>query len=153
MNRDGNHRIQRLRIASRLLEDAEQLGLHDVKKWVSVEEAQNFIDRERWIAFEGIDESDKICGVGAIGVEEEGRLWIELIVVSDMKRRMGIASSIVEQMIEWGMKNQYRAIFVDVDDDNQPALNFYKSMGFKNAGRIFEYYYDSSAAVVLMKRL
>ncbi len=153
MKGENKFRIERSKFASTLLKTAQELGLHDVMKWVSIDEAQNFIDRERWIAFQAVNDSDQPMGVGAIGIEEEGRLWIELLVVSDENRRKGIATALVNKMVDWGIKNIHRAIFVDVDDDNHPALRFYKSLGFENAGRIFEYYYDSSAAVILMKRL
>jgi ribosomal protein S18 acetylase RimI-like enzyme len=152
MSEESIFRIERLNAATLLLDKAEQLGLHDVMKWVSVEEAQNFLERERWIAFHAIDETDESQGVGAVGVEEEGRLWIELLVVSEKNRRKGVATALVNAIVEWGIRNNFRAIFVDVDDDNHPAIKFYKSLGFDNAGRIFEYYYDSSAATILLKR-
>ncbi|MHA1908231.1 MAG: GNAT family N-acetyltransferase [Candidatus Thorarchaeota archaeon] len=153
MIRESDFQIEQLKIASLLLENAVHMGLHDVMKWVSIEEAQYYLDRERWIAFQATDETGKPFGVGAIGIEEEGRLWIELLVVSGKKRRMGVASSLINKMIDWGTENEFRALFVDVDDDNHPAIKFYKALGFENAGRIFEYYYDSSAATIMIKRL
>ena len=154
----GRLRIERANSAATLLDLAFSMGLHDIQKWVRIDDAQRFIDHEKWITFiaSELDPNGNAsipCGVVAIGVEEEGRLWIELIAVDEKYRRQGIATAMIEGLVQWGKTNKYRALFVDVDDDNHVALQFYQATGFSEAGRISEYYYDASAALVLLKRL
>jgi len=154
----GRLRIERTNSATTLLDLAFSMGLHDIRKWVGIDDAQRFIDHGKWITFiaSEIDPTENAsipCGVVGIGVEEEGRLWIELIAVDEKYRRQGIATAMIEGLVQWGKTNKHRALFVDVDDDNYAALQFYKATGFSEAGQISEYYYDASAALVLLKRL
>ncbi len=148
----------RAKSAAILLDLAHSMGLSDIQKWVSIADAQQLMDKEKWIAYIASETDtnknvNKSCGVVAVGLEEEGRLWIELIAVDKRYRRQGIATIMIENLIIWGQANGQRALFVDVDDDNHPAIELYKSNGFRRAGKIEEYYYDSSTALVFVKQL
>ena len=77
----------------------------------------------------------------------------ELLAVDESQRRSGIATALIEKLVQYGLSKQLRAIFVDLDDDNLEAEDFYKSIEFKKAGKIIEYYYDYSDATILIKRL
>ncbi|MDF1540748.1 MAG: GNAT family N-acetyltransferase [Candidatus Thorarchaeota archaeon] len=152
----GTLRIDMTQSAATLLDLAHSMGLYDIQKWVSEEDVQQFLDTKKWIAFIASDSEigdGMPCGVVSIGIEEEGRLWIELIAVDETYRRRGVATTLINCLIKWGQTNKQRALFVDVDDDNYPAVNLYKSTGFRQAGKIDEYYYDSSTAMVFVKKL
>lgn len=156
---DGNKKstsfiIQRLVSASTLLDLAFSMGLKDIQQWVSTSDTEVLLRSGKWLAFGAFDGDDRVpCGVVSIGIEEEGRLWIELIAVSKHYRRKGIGTNLIQKVIDWGRNNNHRVLFVDVDDDNHPALEFYRSMGFTKAGHIDEYYYDASKALVFLRRL
>ncbi len=157
-NSEFSYTIQVSKNASQLIDQADRLGLLDVKLWTTPEIMQEYIQSGKRIAFTAF-ESDKEASIeipaGIIvgGTEEEGRLWIELLVVDIRKRRRGIASALVNKLVEYGQENQLRAIFVDIDDDNEVAAEFYKAVNFKDAGIISEYYWDSSDAIILFRRL
>lgn len=101
------------------------------------------------------DENSSYSTVGAIigGFEEEGRIWIELIVVSKNFRRKGIGNELINNLCRTGKKKKYRACFVDVDDDNDDAIKFYSKLGFKKVGKIDHYYYNNKNALIYMKKL
>ncbi|MFW9978871.1 MAG: GNAT family N-acetyltransferase [Candidatus Thorarchaeota archaeon] len=141
--------------APTILEYAERLGLHDIREWVTVDALQSFLDMEKWIAYAATLETPEsdIVGIAVMGIEEEGRLWIETLVTDPRYRRKGIATELCNSMVEYGRRHGFRVIFVDLDDDNIPAYRFYKQFGFENAGRISRYYYDSSTAIILAKNL
>ncbi len=144
--------------ASELILNASSIGLHDINYWTTTEIMQWYFDSEQRIAFSAfISEngilSEKPSGIIVGEIEEEGRLWIELLAVDESQRRSGIATALIEKLAQYGLGKQLRAIFVDLDDDNLEAEDFYKSIGFKKAGKIIEYYYDYSDATILIKRL
>ena len=150
--------IQTSTNASELILNASSIGLHDINYWTTTEIMQWYFDSEQRIAFsaflsENGTLSKKPAGIIVGEIEEEGRFWIELLAVDESQRRSGIATALIEKLVEYGLSKQLRAIFVDLDDDNLEAEDFYKSIGFRKAGKISEYYYDYSDAIILIKRL
>ncbi|MHA1927890.1 MAG: GNAT family N-acetyltransferase [Candidatus Thorarchaeota archaeon] len=155
---DASYIIQVSENASLLIDQADRLGLLDVKYWTTSEIMQEYIQSGKRIAFSAFDainsgSSEMPSGIIVGGLEEEGRLWIELLVVDKKKRRRGIATALVEKLAEFGREHKLRALFVDLDDDNEVASEFYKAVEFRDAGTISEYYWDSSDAIILYKRL
>ncbi|MFW9952654.1 MAG: GNAT family N-acetyltransferase [Candidatus Thorarchaeota archaeon] len=69
----------------------------------------------------------------------QGYVYIaDLFVLLDY-RRSGIASSLMAKMIiDWGIPNGAKYIWLQVEKDNNPALKFYEQLGMKKA---YEYYY------------
>lgn len=157
-NTEFSYVIQVSKNASQLIDQADRLGLLDVKFWTTPEIMQEYIQSGKRIAFTAFESGTEFdneipSGIIVGGTEEEGRLWIELLVVDIRKRRRGIASALVNKLVEYGREHQLRAIFVDIDDDNEVAAEFYKAVKFRDAGIISEYYWDSSDAIILFKRL
>lgn len=65
---------------------------------------------------------------GFIGIQDQK---IEMLFVSPYFLRKGIGKHLVTKAI-----NEYKAIFVDVNEQNIEAYNFYKSMGFFTFARL-----------------
>jgi ribosomal-protein-alanine N-acetyltransferase len=144
--------------ANFLLETAEKIGLEDVSQWASKEKFQTLLDIDHLVAFVAvfIDPITKLrTPIGEVvgGYEEEGRIWIELLTVDPFYRRKSVAKGLVHRLAQTGKEKGYRALFVDLDDDNYDALKFYKAVGFKKVGNIGGYYYDASTAIVMMRSL
>ncbi len=58
------------------------------------------------------------------------------IAVKSDYRRLGIATKLIEAMLDEAKKQGLKVIVLDVYEKNLPALNLYKRMGFKEVGRI-----------------
>ncbi|WP_008310239.1 GNAT family N-acetyltransferase [Leptolyngbya sp. PCC 6406] len=126
-------------------------GLADVEQWISREKLTFLLDRGLVIAFlaYGQPKLDLPTGVIMGGLEEEGRVWIEVLSVHPSYRRLGVATALMEELRSQAQAIQARGLMVDLDDDNYQALKFYKSVGFKKVGFVNHYYYDGSKAIIL----
>ncbi len=145
-------KIKPIKKAKIILLATKKYGLPDVETWVSKEKLQLFLDWGINVAFGAFPPHKKLpVGVIVGGLEEEGRIWIEALAVNKKWRKKGIARALVNEVETIGKKRNYRAIFVDVDDDNLEGLSFYFKIGFKEMGQIKQYYYDKTTALILMK--
>ena len=165
MRINKNIDIQHMTDAKNIVKIAKMSGLYDVDSWVTPPKAQILIDNDFWIVFianisqvdknltQEIETNDvnKAIGLIAGGLEEEGRIWIELMGVSSAFRRIKVGTQLVHRLESYARKKGFRALFVDVDTDNFNALRFYKKIGFKRAGKVKKYYYDSSATIIYVK--
>ena len=149
--------IERILSAEKIIEFSEKNGLDDVRLWINSDRAQEKLDSEKWIAYIAKNFNNQITEsiLGAImgEFEEEGRLWIELLTVTESHRKKGIGQSLVNKICQYGTDRGSRACFVDVDDDNYNGIKFYKKVGFKKVGKIKNYYYNDQHALIFMRRL
>ncbi len=120
--------------------------------WTVFDNLQEGLDSGRWVAFIAF-KSGLPIGAILLETEEEGRLWIDLLIVSKKHRGMHVGRSLVEHAVTYGMEHDHRVLFVDVDYDNTLALQFYLALGFTNAGIVTNYYSDGSGAVFLTRPL
>lgn len=148
-------KINQSKDATKILDNAEKLGLHDIKEWITLDALQSFLNLNKWIAFIATNEATttEVVGIAVMGIEEEARLWIETLVTAPKYRRLGIATKLCDAMVNYGKEHSLRVLFVDLDDDNIDAYRFYKKYGFSNAGSISNFYYDSSKAIILSLKL
>ncbi len=149
--------IQQSKDADELIRLAKLIGLEDVTQWTTVDNVQLFLDAGQMVAFTALSQESgktpKQCGIIIAGLEEEQRLWIELLVVAQEYRQTSIGRDLMNRLEQFGKDKGFRALFVDLDDDNKPAMQFYLAIGFQNAGIIRKYYYNEKNAIVLLKNL
>lgn len=68
-----------------------------------------------------------------------------MLLVSQIKRHQGLASALLNQLF-----TSYRGeVFLEVSENNVPALAFYKKHQFVEVGRRENYYRDTSAAILM----
>jgi len=73
------------------------------------------------------------------------------IGVAPIARRTGTASALM-QMVERDVKQLgSKTIFLEVDEENTPAIELYKKSGFTNAG-IRPHYYENGHNAIIMKK-
>ncbi|MBE9044959.1 GNAT family N-acetyltransferase [Pleurocapsales cyanobacterium LEGE 10410] len=60
--------------------------------------------------------------------------YIESLYVDPTHRRKGIAKQLVAFSEEWIKSQKYQHLFVDTDPRYTEAIDFYKSIGFKEVG-------------------
>ncbi len=130
-----------------VLQISKSSGLDDVFQWITPELLQERIFNGTNIAY-GVRDGGEWCGIIVLGKEEEGRLWIEALGVHEDHRRKGIATRLVKLARDFAYREDYRAIFVDVDDDNLVAQKFYQSVGFVGSGTVNKYYFDETDAFI-----
>jgi len=76
-------------------------------------------------------------GVG-LGILEDGFIGLFDIVVDKNYRNSGLGYLIVENILRWGRNNGAEKAYLQVLNDNSPAISLYKKMGFNE---VYQYWY------------
>ena len=149
--------IERTRNAKSLVDFCELNGLPNIRSWTNTNDIQKALNEDDLFAFNAKTPREKgtqsIIGVIIGGFEEEGRIWLEMLAVSNKFRRKGIGKTLINRVCEIGTSKNYRGCFVDVGISNSGAITFYKKCGFKQVGEIKNYYFDDTDALIFMKRI
>lgn len=77
----------------------------------------------------------------------DGVVDIMNLFVSEDQRRKGIATSLMNEMIE---KEKFNRIMLEVNENNNPAIRLYTKLGFKEIS-FRERYYDEDTALIMEK--
>lgn len=77
----------------------------------------------------------------------DGVVDIMNLFVSEDERRKGIATSLMNEMIE---KEKFNRIMLEVNENNNPAIRLYTKLGFKEIS-FRERYYDEDTALIMEK--
>lgn len=77
----------------------------------------------------------------------DGVVDIMNLFVSEDERRKGIATSLMNEMIE---KENFNRIMLEVNENNNPAIRLYTKLGFKEIS-YRERYYDEDTALIMEK--
>lgn len=73
-----------------------------------------------------------------LGVVERGWLGVFCVVSSPQYRQLGFAKGIMHVLAQWGKDQGAEHIYLQVMDNNPPALNLYRKLGFTPR---YQYYY------------
>ncbi|NHJ03019.1 MAG: GNAT family N-acetyltransferase [Candidatus Heimdallarchaeota archaeon] len=82
-------------------------------------------------------QNSKDIGV-VLAVLERGYVGILDLVVKEDYRRMGVATALLQKVIEWGSINGAHTCYLQVVNENVAAKSFYSKLNFTN---LFSYYY------------
>ncbi len=141
-----------------VLEDAEEIARYlntiaSQTRFISMDEKDKKADKEgeeKWIkeilankkALCLLAKVDgKIVGVGNIDPKRGNRIRFNhvcLIGVSVLKEywRLGIASTLMNNLIAFAIKAGYEQIELDAVSSNEVALHIYSKLGFKEVGKL-----------------
>ena len=98
------------------------------------------------------DEEGKIFGyVGAIYFENQAD--IALVAVHPLKRRQGLAESLINRLIDALFASGVTEIFLEVRVSNDAAKSLYLKLGFNPVGIRKNYYENTEDAIVMKKVL
>lgn len=75
------------------------------------------------------------------------------IVVKKSNRQTGIGSKLLEKLIQTAKNQNFKAITLEVNEHNSPAINLYLKYGFKNVGFRKKYYNNKDNAIIMTKEL
>ncbi len=81
-----------------------------------------------------------------IGIEGDD---IESVYVLEEFRKKGVARELIKRAIE--QLGDIKKFFLEVRESNIPAINLYKSLGFKQISIRKKYYFDGENALVFIK--
>jgi ribosomal protein S18 acetylase RimI-like enzyme len=107
--------------------DAAWLALYE--RDVPVEVLTAVIDGE--VAFATV--ADAAVGRGAVTAAPDGTRWlgISAVRVAPHRRRQGHAQAVCAALQAWGTERGAVSVYVEVLDDNAPAIALYETMGFR----------------------
>ena len=75
------------------------------------------------------------------------------IVVKKSKRKSGIGSLLLKNIIELCKKLNISTLFLEVNEENIPAISLYKKFGFEKIGFRKNYYKENNAIVIKKENL
>ena len=73
------------------------------------------------------------------------------IVVKKILRKSGIGSKLLEKLIQTAKDENFKAITLEVSENNLPAINLYLKYGFKKVGFRKKYYNHKDNAIIMTK--
>ncbi len=92
--------------------------------------------------------NDEIVGFAGIKYNYEN-VEIMNIVTKRNQRRKGIARILLKKLIECSKEFNINKISLEVNENNLPAINLYKKMGFEVVG-LRKMYYNGKSNAILM---
>lgn len=82
-------------------------------------------------------QEDQPAAVG-LGVAERGWLGVFCVVTVPEFRRQGLAGAVMHALAAWGKGQGAEHVYLQVMDDNLPALALYEQLGFE---QLYQYFY------------
>ncbi len=95
------------------------------------------------------DQSKGLVSVMMLGDEAE----ILRVVVENSVRLQGVASKMLNELFVTLNKQGVKKVFLEVNNQNYPALSLYKKLGFKEISRREEYYGKGEDAILMQKNI
>ena len=90
--------------------------------------------------------------LGVIVFEEiYDRIELDYIIVNDNYRRRGIASKLMDFLIEYSKSNNILNITLEVNENNISAINLYKKYKFDLVSKREKYYKANDAILMIRK--
>lgn len=83
----------------------------------------------------------------------EDEAEIENVAVAEQLRGAGIASSLLEHIIQFTAEHGIKKLMLEVRESNIPALNLYKKFGFYEVGIRKNYYTNPKENALLMDKV
>jgi len=81
-----------------------------------------------------------------IRAESGGEAEILTFAIAAKARRRGLGRALLEHLLRHLYQERAEALFLEVDEHNQPALNLYRGLHFAEIGRRKAYYQPAPAA-------
>ena len=91
---------------------------------------------------------DEIVGFAGIWKSVDD-VHITNIVTKKNKRNLGIASQLLEKLIEISKTKKVGSITLEVNENNIPAINLYKKYNFQILGKRKKYYNNADNAIIM----
>ena len=96
------------------------------------------------------EENEVIGYIGMSIVIDEG--YIFNVAVRESYRNKGVATSLINELVTYGKKNNFSFITLEVRESNLPAISLYSKFGFIKAGERKNYYSNPKENAILMTK-
>ena len=96
-------------------------------------------------------DDEVICYIGAESVLDECN--IGNIVTAKAHRGHGYATNVMSVLLNILGQNDIKKVFLEVENDNAPAIALYKKLGFDQYGYRRDYYGQGKDAILMSKGL
>ena len=96
--------------------------------------------------------ADELAGYAVISLVADVA-ELQRIAVAPAYRRTGVASALIEALVELATDTEADRVLLEVREDNEAALGCYAQSGFEEIDRRPRYYRDGAAAVVMLRPL
>ena len=73
------------------------------------------------------------------------------IAVKRKERRRGVGRELLKELLKRCREEGVKEVFLEVREGNEPAVNLYRSLGFKEIGERENYYGDENALIFSLK--
>lgn len=111
-------------------------------------------DWQRGECFLVADEEDEIRGYLDMTVQAWQRTgWINDMSVFKEYRRQGIGTALLRAALQWAREHDLRAVMLETQTKNYPAICFYRKHGFTFCGFNDHYYANQDIAVFFVYSL
>jgi len=117
-----------------------------VRPWTDGE-FESLLSQETVFGFAAIEEGtpgSKPCGF-VLARHAAGEAEILTIAVSRALRRRGIGRMLMDAVLRTLHAERAEALFLEVDENNAPAIALYRRLGFRQVGHRRDYYRDATA--------
>jgi [ribosomal protein S18]-alanine N-acetyltransferase len=81
-----------------------------------------------------------------------GECYIDKVAVHPACRRQGIAQALVQNLIDFALRNHAEFITLEVRESNASAIALYAKLGFQTVGLRKEFYTEPNEDALLMTR-
>jgi len=80
-------------------------------------------------------------------------IWVNDLVVDELWRRKGVASSLFQAVRDWGLDRKYARITLEMSSKNYPAICLAKKLGFEFTGFNDNYFFNNDIALFFSRLL
>jgi ribosomal protein S18 acetylase RimI-like enzyme len=94
--------------------------------------------------------------IGYVGISLHllpGVAWVSDLVVDRKMRRQGIGSALLLAVLDWGESHGMRAVVIEVQPKNHPAIRLAQKMGFTFYGYLENYYRNGDTCLFFARQL
>ena len=93
------------------------------------EHAVRLLTRHDQVRFASVRRDGAVAGI-ARGTVDEGWLGVTAVEVADGHRRSGVGRALMAALLSWGADRGADRCYLQVEDENTGALEFYRRLGF-----------------------
>ncbi|NHJ46660.1 MAG: GNAT family N-acetyltransferase [Asgard group archaeon] len=111
---------------------------------------ESFFDTEHFYI---VENQDELLGFIIFAVNSKNIIHIMILAVKSIYQRKGIGSYLLDKIEPIIQKTNTRKIRLEVQTDNEVAIDFYKKHGYIIATTIDHYYEDGSDAFLMIKEI